>query len=138
MDIKITKNGIHHPRSTYKEVKWVRHEGTCMSEERPRRDDGTFEKEVTEQAILKTFDRADEPVLTAKEIADELNTTSVTVTRHLKEMLDKDLVGRKETGARAVAWWAKVAPELSDESKERVEESRKEVEEGDTVPLEEV
>jgi DNA-binding MarR family transcriptional regulator len=109
-----------------------------MSEERPRRDDGTFEKEVTEQAILKTFERAEEPVLTAKEIADELNTTSVTVTRHLKEMLDKDLVGRKETGARAVAWWAKVAPELSDESKERVEESRKEVEEGDTVPLEEV
>jgi len=109
-----------------------------MSEERPRRDDGTFEKEVTEQAILKTFDRADEPILTAKEIADELDTTSVTVTRHLKEMLDKDLVGRKETGARAVAWWAKVAPELSDEAKERVEESRKDIEEGDTVPLEEV
>lgn len=109
-----------------------------MSEERPRRDDGTFEKEVTEQAILKMFDRADEPVLTAKEIADELNTTSVTITRHLKEMLDKDLVGRKETGARAVAWWAEVAPELSDESRERVEESRKDIEAGNTVPLEEV
>jgi predicted ArsR family transcriptional regulator len=109
-----------------------------MSEKRPRRDDGTFEETITEQAILKMFDRADEPVLTAKEIADELDTTSVTVTRHLKEMLDADLVGRKETGARAVAWWAKVAPELSDGAKERVEEARKEVEEGDTVPLEEV
>jgi predicted transcriptional regulator len=109
-----------------------------MSEKRPRRDDGTFEKEVTEQAVLKMFDRADEPILTAKEIADELDTTSVTVTRHLKEMLDEDLVGRKETGARAVAWWAKVAPELSDEAKERVEESRKDINEGDTVRLDEV
>jgi DNA-binding MarR family transcriptional regulator len=109
-----------------------------MSEKRPRRDDGTFEKEVTGQAVLKVFDRADEPILTAKEIADELDTTSVTVTRHLKEMLDEDLVGRKETGARAVAWWAKVAPELSDEAKERVEESRKDINEGDTVRLDEV
>lgn len=109
-----------------------------MSEERPRRDDGTFDREVTEQRILKVFDRADEPVMTAKEIADELGASNVTVGERLKEMLDENLVGRKKTGARSVAWWAEVAPELSDESKERVEESRNDIEESNTVSLEEV
>jgi DNA-binding MarR family transcriptional regulator len=105
-----------------------------MSENRPRREDGTFEEEVTEQEILKVFDYSDDPVLTAKEIADELDTTSVTVTRHLKEMLEDDLVGRKETGANAVAWWAKVAPRLSEETKKAVEEADRE----NAIPLEDL
>lgn len=81
----------------------------CMSE-RPRREDGTFESTVSRQAILKVFSRTDEPVLTATEIADELDTTNVTVTRYLKEMKGDNLVDRKKTGANAVAWWVKVEP----------------------------
>lgn len=105
-----------------------------MSEERPRRDDGTFEKAVDSQEILKVFDRVDEPVLTATEIADELDTTAVTITRHLKEMKEDGLVDSKRTGARAVAWWAEVAPALSEETLEAVESVDRE----NAVPLEEL
>ncbi|XGI84206.1 hypothetical protein ACEU6E_02870 [Halorutilales archaeon Cl-col2-1] len=82
-----------------------------MGGERPRREDGTFEKTVTEQDILKTLDSADAPIMTAKEIADELDASNVIVGERLKEMHDSGLVGRKKTGARAVAWWAKVKPQ---------------------------
>jgi len=101
-------------------------------------ESGRFEGEVSEQDILKVFDRADEPVLTAKEVSDELPISRDAVTYRLNKMHEEDVVGKKETGARSVAWWAKVAPELSDESKARVEESREDIEEGNTVPLEEV
>ena len=101
-------------------------------------ESGRFEGEVTEQDILKLFERADEPVLTAQEVADEVPITRAAVTYRLNKMHEKDLIGKKETGARAVAWWAKVAPRLSDRSKARVEESRAEIEAGETVSLEDV
>jgi len=81
-----------------------------MSKERPRDESGKFEETVTEQDILKVFDRADEPVLTANDIADALPIGRDAVYRRLRDMHDKGLIGRKETGARAVAWWAKVEP----------------------------
>ncbi|MDZ7689425.1 MAG: helix-turn-helix domain-containing protein [Halobacteriales archaeon] len=108
-----------------------------MSENRARDESGKFSSEVTDQDILKIFDRTGEP-MTAPELAEELPLTKDGVTYRLKQMQEKGLVGRKEAGARAVVWWAKVAPELSDESKARVKESRKDIEEGNTVPLEEV
>jgi len=108
-----------------------------MSENRARDEGGKFSSEVTDQDILKLFDHVGEP-MTAPELADELPITKEGVTYRLKKMRDKGLVGRKKAGARAVVWWAKYAPELSDESKARVEESRKDIEEGNTVPLEEV
>jgi DNA-binding transcriptional regulator GbsR (MarR family) len=94
-----------------------------MSEERPRRDDGTFEKTVTEQAILKALDTAEEPVMTAKEIANELDASNVVVGERLNEMHDSGLVGRKKTGARAVAWWTKVEPRPDDVDVEEMEAS---------------
>jgi predicted transcriptional regulator len=99
-------------------------------------ESGRFEGEVTEQDILNVFDSADEPVLTAQEVADELPISRDAVTYRLNKMNEESLVGKKETGARAVAWWAKVAPELSDESKARVEKARSEIDEGKTVDLE--
>jgi repressor of nif and glnA expression len=107
-----------------------------MSENRPRDEGGKFTGRVSDQDILKIFDRVGEP-MTAPELADELPLTNDGVTYRLKKMRERDLVGRKEAGAHAVVWWAKVAPELSDESKARVEESRADIEAGDTVPLEE-
>jgi DNA repair exonuclease SbcCD nuclease subunit len=138
--------GNHDQRIYPREVTWLRylHEKghiilleSDLSEEVANFERGRFEGEVTEQEILKVFDAADEPVLTTQEVADELPISCDAVTYRLNKMHDEDLVGKKETGARAVAWWAKVAPELSDESKARVEESRADIEAGDTVPLEE-
>jgi len=105
--------------------------------DRPRGKGGKFKKKVTDQDILKIFDRTGEP-MTAPELAEELPITKSTVTYRLKKMKEDGLIGRKQAGARAVVWWAKVAPELSDEAKKRVEEARDDIEEGNTVPLEEV
>lgn len=95
-------------------------------------------RKISEQDILKVFDEADEPFLTAGEIADQLPVSRQAINYRLDKMLEKDLVGKKKTGARSVGWWAEVGPELSAESAERVEQARKEISNGDTVALEEL
>lgn len=65
---------------------------------------------MSEQEILEAFDRADAPVATAKEVADELPITKDAVGYRLNKMHDRGLVGRKDAGASAVVWWAKVEP----------------------------
>jgi len=86
-----------------------------------RDESGEFTEKVTDQDVLKVFDYADEPVLTASEVASELPITREAVGRRLNRMREKGLVDRKETGARAVAWWAEVAPRLSDEARARAD-----------------
>jgi len=77
--------------------------------------DTAQDKKISEQDILKVFEEADEPFLTAPEIADRLPVSRQAVNYRLEKMLEKDLVGKKKTGARSVGWWAKVAPRLADE-----------------------
>ena len=74
---------------------------------------------ISEQDILKVFDAADEPFMTASEIADELPVSRQAVNYRLDTMLEKGLVGKKKTGARSVGWWAEVAPALSAEAHRR-------------------
>lgn len=93
-----------------------------MSEGQPRGEDGEFGEKVTEQDILLVFDNTDEPFLTAGEIEDELPVSRQAVNYRLKKMHEKDLVGKKKTGARSVGWWSKVAPRLADDIQERLEE----------------
>lgn len=81
--------------------------------EAERDGDDRRERKITDQDILKVFDRADEPVLTSSEIAEALPVTRQAVNYRLKRMHKDGLVDRKETGARAVVWWATVAPRLS-------------------------
>jgi DNA-binding Lrp family transcriptional regulator len=104
-----------------------------MSGNRKRGEDGKFTKKASDQDILKIFDRVGEP-MTAPELAEELPMTKEGITNRLKEMQKEGLVGRKEAGARAVVWWAKVAPGLDPEVAEEVEEVDRE----DAVPLEEL
>lgn len=100
-----------------------------MSDSQPRGDSGEFEETVTEQDILKVFDAADEPFLTAGEIAERLPVSRQAVNYRLQEMHEKGLVGRKDVGARAVGWWAEVAPEPAEsdvpeyENAERIPQS---------------
>ncbi len=98
-----------------------------------RDDAGRFEESVTEQEILKVFDYEDDPVLTAPEVADGLRRFGKQITpegvrNRLVEMNEKGLVSRKKLGARAVGWWAEVAPEL-DSDTAKIVDSRKESEE---------
>jgi len=90
-----------------------------------RDDSGRFEKTVTNQDILKVFDYEDDPVLTAPEVADGLRRFGKQITpegvrNRLETMAEDGLVSRKKLGARAVGWWAEVAPELDEETAETV------------------
>jgi repressor of nif and glnA expression len=94
-----------------------------------RDDAGRFEETVTEQEILKVFDYEDDPVLTAPEVAEGLRRFGKEITpegvrNRLDRMAKKGLVSRKKLGARAVGWWAEVAPELDPETGRTVEERK--------------
>jgi hypothetical protein len=91
-----------------------------MSEQQ-RDESGKFGEKVTDQDVLKMFDYADAPVLTAAEVADELSLSASAVNSRLNRMREDGLVDRKQTGARAVAWWATVAPRLSPETRQRAD-----------------
>lgn len=89
--------------------------------ETDRDDGGRFTERVTEQEILKVFDRIEAPFLTAKELAEEIGISRQAANYRLKQMRESDLVDSKKTGARSVGWWAEVAPELSDEARRRAD-----------------
>jgi repressor of nif and glnA expression len=94
-----------------------------------RDDTGRFTETVTEQDILKVFDYDDDPALSAGEIADGLRRFGKQLTREgvrqrLEQMHENGLVSRKKFGARAVGWWAEVAPELDSATADRVDSRR--------------
>jgi predicted transcriptional regulator len=91
-----------------------------MSEQQ-RDEGGEYAEKVTDQDVLKVFDFADEPVLTASEVAAELPITREAAGCRLNRMREDGLVDRKKTGARAVAWWAEVALRLSPEARKRAD-----------------
>lgn len=110
-----------------------------MSNEHRSRDErGQFTEDITEQEILKLFDRAEDPFLTASEIASELSVTRQGVGYRLRQMHEKGRVDRKETGASSVGWWATVAPAPSDETLRDIEASEGELERGETVGMNEM
>lgn len=82
-----------------------------------------YDKKVTEQDILKAFDEADAPFLTASELSDALPITRSAVNYRLKKMREKGLVERKSAGANAVGWWAVLAPRLSEDAQARADEA---------------
>lgn len=91
-----------------------------MSEQQ-RDESGKFGEKVTDQDVLKVFDVADAPFLTSGEIAAELPISRSAVNHRLNRMREDGLVDRKETGARAVGWWANYAPRLSEEARQRAD-----------------
>lgn len=103
-----------------------------------RDDRGRYTESVSEQDILKVFDRADAPFLTAKELARELPFTKQAANYRLNQMRENDHVERKQAGGRAVGWWATVAPAPSEETLEDIEATEGELERGETVSQEEM
>lgn len=78
-------------------------------------------RKTSEQDILKVFDAAADPFLTASEIADQLPVSRQAVNYRLGNMHEKGIVGKKKTGARSVGWWAKLGPRLSEEAQRRAD-----------------
>lgn len=90
-----------------------------MSEKQPRSEGGEFGEKVTEQDILKVFDAASDPFLTAGEVADRLPISRQAVHHRLEKLREDGRVDKKKTGARGAGWWATVAPRLDADVAER-------------------
>jgi predicted ArsR family transcriptional regulator len=103
-----------------------------------RDDRGRYTKSVSEQDILKIFDRADAPFLTAKELANELPFTKQAANHRLQQMHEKDHVERKQAGGRSIGWWATVAPAASEETLRDIEATEGELERGETISQDEM
>lgn len=105
-----------------------------------RNGSGRFGEKFRDQDLLQVFDYADDPMLTASEVADGLRShfgigvTTEAVRRRLHEMEEKDLVMSKEFGSRAIGWHALVAPALAEDVAERVD-TRREMSDSEFVPL---
>lgn len=68
-------------------------------------------KETADDEILREIALHPEPVITAGELAERVGMTSAGVNKRLTELVDEDLVVRKEVGARAVIYWLSTAGE---------------------------
>ncbi len=77
-----------------------------MSDADADRDEGgRFSPLVSDDDILSAFDRTDDPVLTAAELADSLPISRSAVRERLLDLEEREVVARKTAGARAVVWW---------------------------------
>ncbi|WP_170830691.1 HTH domain-containing protein [Halogranum gelatinilyticum] len=74
-----------------------------MTRDRDKR--GMFTELTTAEAVIKVLEASDDPVMTAKEIADHLEVSRDTVGRKLAQLLEEEKVSQKKVGARAVVWW---------------------------------
>lgn len=78
------------------------------------------------QEILKAFDRRETPFLTVAELSEEIDVSCQETTRRLEQMGESGHVGMKRSTTGIERWWAKVAPELSDEARRRADNATRE------------
>lgn len=99
---------------------------------------GRFGEKMRDQDLLKVFDYADDPMLTAKEVANGLSThfgisvSTEAVRNRLRQMEAEGRVASKEFGARAVGWQALVAPAVTEDVENTLDER---TDAGEFVPL---
>jgi len=62
-------------------------------------------KSEPHEEIMKVFESADDPVLTAPEVADAVGVSRVTANKRLKQLGECGALERKKVGGRAVVWW---------------------------------
>lgn len=63
--------------------------------------DGSY----SDDELIALFEETEDPVLTAPEIADELDITQQAAHSRLMRAYEHGELERKKTGARAVVWW---------------------------------
>lgn len=93
-----------------------------MSDGQPRSEGGEFGEKISDQDVLLVFDAATDPFLTAAEVAAELPVSRDASYHRLERMHEAGLVEKKKTGARAVGWWATVAPRLDPDLAAEIDE----------------
>jgi predicted transcriptional regulator len=68
---------------------------------------------VSDEEILRAVRVHPEPVITAKDIVEQIELTRQGVHNRLEDLVEEGYLKRKEVGSRAVVYW------LSDKGKER-------------------
>ena len=71
---------------------------------RERDESGQYVEQVTLEDVLAVFDRAEIPVLTASEVAEEIGCSRPSAYNKLKELVDAGEVHKKKVGARAAVY----------------------------------
>lgn len=69
-----------------------------------RGEGGRFSEQVRLDDVLAVFETANVPVLTSREVADELGCSRPTAYIKLEELVERGDVQKKEVGARAVVY----------------------------------
>jgi uncharacterized membrane protein len=67
-------------------------------------DTGGRKPVVTDKQILRLFTEADDPVLSAPELADELPISKTGVYKRLRDLDERGLIDSKKFG-QGKAWW---------------------------------
>lgn len=76
-----------------------------MSDDRERNEQGRYVSTVTPERVLEVLRESNDPVLTAKEVGDELGCTSEAARQRLHELEERGDIESKKVGARAVVWY---------------------------------
>lgn len=77
-----------------------------MTEDRSRGKGGAYEAEVLDKDLIEVFRESEKPVLTAKQVASEVDIGRKAVLERLRELEEQGVLKRMEVGARAVVWWS--------------------------------
>lgn len=72
--------------------------------ERERDESGQYTEQVTLDSVISVFKNADLPVLTASEVADELDCSRPSAYNKLEELAESGEIYKKKVGARAVVY----------------------------------
>lgn len=72
---------------------------------RERNDRGQFVEEITPEEVIAVLRDSDSPVVTAKEVGEQLGCTGEAARQKLLALRDQGIVERRQVGAGAVVWW---------------------------------
>lgn len=72
--------------------------------ERERDESGQYTEQVTLDSVMAVFENADLPVLTASEVAEELDCSRPSAYNKLEELVDRGELRKKKVGARAAVY----------------------------------
>ena len=72
--------------------------------ERERSESGQYVEEVTLDEVIRTFEEAEIPVLTASEVGEALDCARPTAYNKLETLVDQGDLHKKKVGARAVVY----------------------------------
>ena len=71
---------------------------------RERDESGQYMEQVTLDSVLAVFENAEVPVLTASEVADELECSRPSAYNKLETLVEREELHKKKVGARAAVY----------------------------------